>query len=153
MQPSSRARRWRWVGLAIFLCAFVALLAAAVAADPFDWIAAALAAGAGVVAWFAVPRRPTGPFEVGVSDVGRVELRECKGATSGIAEDRPVQVAFASTWLISLRRGTMLIAIWPDSLPQSRYRQLWVHLRWGRAMPSDADPRAGPINHANQTDR
>ena len=32
-----------------------------------------------------------------------------------------------------------------DSLPQSTYRQLWVHLTWGRAMPIDDDRRAARL--------
>jgi hypothetical protein len=68
------------------------------------------------------------------------------------SESVTVKMAFAAPWLISLRRGTMLVAIWPDSLPQSTYRQLWVHLRWGRAMPSD-DRGTQPNNRANSADR
>ena len=152
LQPSSRARRWRWVGLAIALCAVGALLAAAFASGPFNWIAASLAAGSVGVAWLALARDGTALLEVGVSPFGEPQLRECQGTPIGL-EPKPVRVVFASAWLISFRCGTTLVAIWPDSLPRSTYRQLWVHLRWGRAVPSNGEPAARSINHANQTDR
>ena len=76
-------------------------------------------------------------------------LREHDASDS--SEAVAVEMTFASPWLISLRRGTMLVAIWPDSLPPSAYRQLWVHLRWGRAMPSD-DRGRQPSNRANSAD-
>jgi hypothetical protein len=156
LQPSSRARRWRRVGLAIALTSCGALLAAAFASEPFSPILVLVAGVGGLGAWVATLGRSNRRFEVGVSSLGEVMLRQRDGAglaapDSGSA--RTIQVAFASPWLISLRRGTMLVAIWPDSLPQSTYRRLWVHLRWGRAMPSDDDRGAAPTNRANSLDR
>jgi len=152
LQPSSRARQWRGVGLGIALVSSTALLAAAVASAPFNGGLALLAGVAGLTAWAATRRRGGGPFEVSVSSLGEIRVRECDPAVSDIPAAAAVRVAFASPWLISLRRGTMLIPIWPDSLPQSIYRQLWVHLRWGRAMPDDIR-RNIPTNPANSMDR
>jgi hypothetical protein len=151
LQPSARARQWRGVGLGIALVSSTALLAAAVASAPFDAGLALLAGIAGLTAWVATQRRGGGPFEVGVSSLGEIRVRECDPAVSDIPA-AAVRVAFASPWLISLRRGTTLIPIWPDSLPQSIYRQLWVHLRWGRAMADDIQ-RDIPTNPANSMDR
>jgi hypothetical protein len=153
LQPSSRARQWRRVGLTIALVSSTALFAAAVASAPFNAALALLAGVAGMAAWAATRGRAGGPFEVGVSSLGEIKLRECDPEVSAVPAAASVRVAFASPWLISLRRGTMLIPIWPDSLPQSTYRQLWVHLRWGRAMPSDNDRQTTPANPANSVDR
>jgi hypothetical protein len=139
--------------MGIALVSSTAMLAAAVASAPFNAGLALLAGIAGLVAWAATRRRAGGPFEVGVSSLGEIEVRECDAAASDVSAADGVSVAFASPWLISLRRGTMLIPIWPDSLPQSTYRQLWVHLRWGRAMPIDSDRRATPTIRANSMDR
>jgi hypothetical protein len=131
------------------------LLAAAAASAPFNPALALLAGIAGLAAWAATRGRASGPFEVGVSSLGEIRLRERDPAAADVSEAAPVppvHIVFASPWLISLRRGTMLIPIWPDSLPQSTYRRLWVHLRWGRAMPSDDDRRT-PTNRANSMDR
>ncbi len=108
---------------------------------------------AGLAAWVWSRLRTGGPFEIGVSSLGEIKLRERDPPDADASMAVPTRVAFASTWLISLRRGTMLVAIWPDSLPQSTFRQLWVHLRWGRAMPSDDARRATPTNRANSMDR
>ncbi len=156
LQPSPRARRWRHVGLGLALASCLALLMAAVSAAPFDPALALLAAIAGCAAWASTRGRVCAPLEVGVSSLGEIGVRERDPAPSDIAPSVPlprVHIAFMSTWLISLRRGTMLIPIWPDSLPQSTYRRLWVHLRWGRAMPDDDDQRTTTTNRANSIDR
>ncbi len=133
-----------------------ALLAAAFASDPFSLHPAVASRLLGRLApGVAMRPRTGGSLEVGVSSLGEIKLRERDASNidvSGPGSVPTIHVAFASPWLISLRRGTMLIAIWPDSLPQSTYRQLWVHLRWGRAMPSDDDRRAAPNNRANSVD-
>ena len=126
------------------------LVAAAFASDPFNPVAALLSGAAGLATWLLARRRTNRQYEVGVSSTGQIKLRERDAAGQGPAVD--VQSAFASPWLISLRRGTMLVAIWPDSLPQSTYRQLWVYLRWGRAMPSD-DRETVSNNRANSADQ
>jgi len=153
LQPSSRARQWRRIGLGIALVSSTALLAAAAASASFDAGLALLAGVAGLATWAATRRRAGGQFEVGISSLGEIEVRACDPAVSDVSAAGAVSVAFASPWLISLRRGTMLIPIWPDSLPQSTYRQLWVHLRWGRAMPIDDVRRTIPTNRANSMDR
>jgi hypothetical protein len=124
--------------------------AAAFAADPFNPVPALLSVAGGLISWVLVKRRSNQQFEVGVSSTGQMKLRE-RDATDPVPAEN-VQPAFASPWLISLRRGTMLVAIWPDSLPQSTYRQLWVYLRWGRAMPSDNQGTV-PSNRANSVDQ
>ena len=156
LQPSSRARRWRHAGLGIALASFLALLIAAVSSAPFDPALALLAAIAGFAAWASMRWRSGAPLEIGVSSLGEIRVRERDPAPSGVSPALtapPVRIAFASTWLISLRRGTMLIPVWPDSLPQSTYRRLWVHLRWGRVMPDDNDQRTTATNRANSMDR
>ena len=156
LQPSSHARRWRYVGLGIALASLVALLLAAVSSAPFDPALALLAAIAGFAAWASTRGRICASLEIGVSSLGEIGVRERDPAPSDVSPTLPappVHIAFASTWLISLRRGTMLIPIWPDSLPQSTYRRLWVHLRWGRAVPDDDDPRTTTTNRANSIDR
>ena len=135
--------------MAIALSACAAVLAAAIRSDPFNPNLMLLAALSALGAWMATRTRTHGPFEVGVSSIGEITVRERGPQGSDGSESRSaatVQLAFASPWLISLRRGTMLVAIWPDSLPQSTYRQLWVHLRWGRAMADD-----NPTEHAGKS--
>ncbi len=137
IQPSQRARRWRHVGIGIAIASAVALLAAAVASSPFDPGLAILAAVVGVAGWVAVGEHTTGSLQIGVSALGTLELRECAPPAGAAVLAPPLSVSFAAPWLISLRHGTMLIPIWPDCLPPSIFRQLWVHVRWGRAAPSD----------------
>ena len=157
LQPSTRARRWRLVGLGIALVSFLALLIAAGASAPFDPALALLAAIAVFVGAIASTRgRMRGRLEIGVSSSGEIRVREGEPVPAGVSPALPtprVQIAFASTWLISLRRGTMLIPVWPDSLPQSTYRRLWVHLRWGRQVPDDDDRRTTDRTRANSMDR
>ena len=135
------------IWLALGSCAVLAI--AAFASDPFDPVPALLSVAGGLCTWVMATRRSTNQLEVGVSSTGQIRLRERDAADANPAEN--VQPAFASPWLISLRRGTMLVAIWPDSVPQSTYRQLWVHLRWGRTMPDDRG--TVPRNRANSVDQ
>ncbi len=156
LQRSSRARRWRLVGLGLALASSLALLIAAVTAAPFDPALALLAAIAVCAAWASTRGRVCAPLQVGVSPLGEIGVRERDAApsdTSPAGPLPPVHIVFMSTWLISLRRGTMLIPIWPDSVPQSTYRRLSVHLRWGRAMPDNDDQRTTTTNRINSMDR
>ncbi len=137
VQPSRQARRWRHMGLGIAIASALALFAAATASSPFNLGLAVLATVVGVVGWVVVRERAAGSFEIGVSAIGTVELRECAPTGGAAVSGMPLSVSFAAPWLISLRRGTMLIPIWPDCLPPSVFRQLWVHVRWGRAGQSD----------------
>jgi len=132
------------------LASCASLFAAAFFSDPFNPIPALLACAGGLGAWVAMRPRTSRHVEIAVSSLGEVMLRNRDA--SDASDSISVRMAFASPWLISLRRGTMLVTIWPDSLPQSSYRQLWVHLRWGRAMPSD-DRGIPPSNRANSADR
>ena len=105
----------------------VALLLAAVRADPFDpypAIAAVLAFLAG--AWAGRANSP-GLLEVGVDQDGSLTVR--RPADLGSAPEH-LRCVFAAPWLITLKRGTMWIPIWPDSVPANTYRRLWVHVRW-----------------------
>jgi hypothetical protein len=140
------------VGLGIALASAGALLAAAFASTPFSPTLALAAGIATFAAWVTTRSRTRVPFEVGVSSSGEIKLRERDSAVSDASGSAPVRIAFAAPWLISLRRGTMLVAIWPDSLPPSTFRRLWVHLRWGRVVPSNDDRGATPTNPANSMD-
>ena len=149
LQPSLRARRWRRAGQVIALTACTALFLAALASDPFDRRLLILACGVAAICWWATRQRPPRKLEVGVSMRGEIRLRTWAAvplrassephAESLAAEFSPVDISFAAPWLISLRSGTMLVPIWPDCLPPTVYRQLWVHLHWGRAAPRDDD--------------
>ena len=134
LRPSLRARRWRYAGLIIAAASSIALAAAAVASRPFDIGLAMLASFAALAVCIAIRTPVCRPLEVGIASDGQLRIRERqeKDPESGIPECS-ISVAFATPWLISVRRGSMLIPIWPDSLPNSVFRRLWVHLRWGRA--------------------
>lgn len=104
-----------------------ALLLAAVRSDPFDpfpAIAAVLAFLAGAWAGRAISPEP---LEVGVDRAGSLTVR--RPADLGSLQEH-MQCVFAAPWLITLKRGTMWIPIWPDSVPRKTYRRLWVHVRW-----------------------
>jgi hypothetical protein len=131
------------------MAAAAALLIAAFASAPFSAELAAAGLGSAAAVGVLARGHAGGPFEIGVSSVGEIKLRQRDQPDAFSLIAVPVRVAFASPWLISLRRGTMLVAIWPDSLPQPTFRQLWVHLRWGRAVPRDDDRRATPPNPSN----
>jgi len=156
LEPSRLARRWRNVARAIGAATALALLGAALASRPFGVFPALLAAIAAVFTW-ASTRERSAPFEIGVTDGGEIRLRQVSSsgrssasAAGGQVADgqstevqaTDVQAAFASPWLISLRNGTMLIPIWPDSLPANVFRHIRVHLLWGRAVPSNDDSGA-----------
>ncbi len=44
-----------------------------------------------------------------------------------------LECVFRAPWLITLAHGTMLLSIWPDTLPSDEFRRLWVCVRWGRS--------------------
>jgi hypothetical protein len=126
LQPSRRERGWRMSGSAVAAVAAIALTAAAFRSG-FNAAVLLLAIGAGIAAWWLSRLRALGPAEIGVDDEGTVVLRRPE---SSVIDPVPLQCRFAAPWLITLRHGTMLIAVWPDSLPEAVYRRLWVHLRW-----------------------
>gem|GEM_PF-1215605 len=153
LRPSLQSLRWRRAGIGLALVTAAALAAAAMASAPSSVRQVSLAILAvltGVFAWIASRRRPARPWEIGVSTKGEVELRGVEPASQPA---RPFQLAFAAPWLISLRSGTMFIPIWPDSLPQSVYRRLWVHLRWKKAGRSDDEQRSTSRGSARFEDR
>ena len=156
LQPSPRALRWRVIGLGLALASSLAILIAAVSSAPFDPALLLLAGITGCAAWASMRGRVSAPLEIGVSSLGEISVRERAPSLSDkrpAVPQSPVYVVFMSTWLISLRRGSMLIPIWPDSLPQSTYRRLSVHLRWGRAVPDVDDQRTTTTNRTNSMDR
>jgi hypothetical protein len=143
LTPSRRERAVRRLGVAALLAAAAALLAAVAggeALDPWPAGAALLALLAGV---FAARSTATDPIEVGVDRSGALTVR---GAADGISgPEHGVQCVFAAPWLITLKRDTMLIPIWPDSVPVNTYRRLWVHVRWGAGrQPADLPARIAP---------
>jgi hypothetical protein len=130
-----RERRWRRAGQLIAGLAAIALVAAAFK-ESLDVPLLLLALGAALCGWLAGrPRRP-GSIEIGVDDDGAVRFRDENGR-SDRGQERLLGCAFAAPWLITLRHGTMLIPVWPDSLPETAFRRLWVHLRWSRGIRSD----------------
>ncbi len=146
LRPSLQARRVRQVGYAIAGVSSAMLLGAAFAVEPFD--SSRLVVAIFVMIFCAFAARPASrrrPLEIAVALDGEIKLRERRSsggagfAEGEPAESMPVTVSFAAPWLISLRSGTMLVSIWPDCLAPSVYRQLWVHLHWGRAAPRDDD--------------
>ncbi len=152
LQPSARARHLRRAAACIALASASALLAAALHAAPVDARLFALAIVAGVAVVAVLPDRTDRGLEIGVSSLGGVMVRSRDPADADAAPSHLARIVFAAPWLISLRSGTMLIPIWPDSLPLSTYRRLWVHHRWGRAIPSDDDRRPIPATHADSMD-
>lgn len=137
LRPSLRARRWRHAGLIIGAASLIALAAAVVASKPFDIGLAMLAFFAAVAVCIAMRSPVCRHLEVGIASDGQLRIREREARDSeGAFPECSINVTFATPWLISVRHGTMLIPIWPDSLPNSVFRRVWVHLRWGRAVLS-----------------
>lgn len=142
---SPSAKRWRRVGIVIGVTASVAILCAAVATPAVNagLVALGLTVAAGC-SW-AASMRAAPVFEIGVSQASEIVIRRGSGHESesvdatGAGESVPGQVIFAAPWLISLRSGSTLIPIWPDSLPPTLFRRLWVHLHWGRAAANKDD--------------
>jgi hypothetical protein len=126
---SRRERLLRRVALGAALVATTALLAAALAAEPVDSVAAAAALAAGIAAWFAGRPAKHQPIEIGIDADGCLVMR-CAVAPSTDAVHH-LQCAYAAPWLITLRNGPKWVAIWPDSLPEHEFRRVWVHIRWG----------------------
>ena len=128
LTPSRRERVVRRIGAALGWATSAALLLAAARQEPFEpflGIAALLALLAGGLA---SRRASTGPIEVGVDRSGALTAR--RGTAPDGAPEPGLRCVFAAPWLITLKRGTMCISIWPDSVPGNTYRRLWVHIRW-----------------------
>lgn len=89
---------------------------------PAPWAASVVLLAALGIVFF--PRRRRA-WQLAIADGGRVV-----GRAADSDPERHLQCLFASTWLITLRVGTDIVPVWPDSLPPDSYRRLWVHLRW-----------------------
>lgn len=128
LQPSARERRWLQVARAGALVGAVLATFALLRGSPPNPLAAVVVvlATLGLVLW----PRERGPWQVGIADDGSVLARRAHNPP-----ERSLQCVFVSRWLITLRVGTGLLAVWPDSLPPDAYRRLWVHLRWTHAKP------------------
>jgi hypothetical protein len=128
-------RRWRRAGQVIAGLAAIALVAAAFKVS-LDVPLLLLALGAALCGWLTGRRRSVGAIEIGVDDDGAVRFREEDGRSEG-NQERLLECVFAAPWLITLRHGTMLLPVWPDSLSEAVFRRLWVHLRWSRGIRAD----------------
>jgi hypothetical protein len=146
LQPSERERRWRRAGQAIAGLAAVVLAAAAFRAS-FDFPLLLPAFGAAFFCWLAGRRRSTDSIEIAVDDDGAVCFRNAEKTRFDGDPKLVLECAFAAPWLITLRHGTMLLPVWPDSVPENVFRRLWVHLRWSRGTRSD---RQVPANDAER---
>ena len=146
LQPSVRERRWRRAGQAIAGLAAIALAAAAFKAS-FDVPLLLLAVGAAFACWLAGRRRRTEAIEIAVDDGGAVCFRNAESPRFDGTQGRVLECAFAAPWLITLRHGTMLLPVWPDSMPEKAFRRLWVYLRWSRGDRSNSQ---APANDAER---
>lgn len=121
----------------------MALLVAALQAQPPSLLllAAALLTAVACAAATRLPRRA--PIEVGVDDGGRLVARRIDAADAG--PEHGLQCIFAAPWLITLGSGTMCVPIWPDSVPGNTFRRLWVHIRWSSGrQPVDLPAATAP---------
>jgi hypothetical protein len=109
--------------------------------EPAPLLCALLAGVAGVAG---ARSRPSPVVEIAVDDAGALVVR-----APNPGDERPehrLPCVFAAPWLITLRRGTMWVRIWPDSLPGYAFRRFWVHIRWkpGR-QPADRTAATAPV--------
>jgi hypothetical protein len=141
-----RERRWRRAGQAIAGLAAVALAAAAFKAS-FDVGLLLLAVGAALAGWLGGRKRRGEAIEIAVDDDGAVCFRNAKSSRLDGTQGRVLECAFAAPWLITLRHGTMLLPVWPDSMAERAFRRLWVYLRWSRGARSDSQ---APANDAER---
>jgi hypothetical protein len=146
LQPSARERRL-WLAAVVATGASACVLAVAVpVADPRHpghlWSAALVSAAASV--WALVRARPSsgGSREVKIDADGSIWTRIQAGASNSECESRCV---FAAPWLITLRCGAMLVAVWPDSLPSDAFRRLHACARWSGSAGPKAE-RGNPID-------
>jgi len=86
-------------------------------------------------------RRSTGRTEVAIGQDGALLARPQTAESADAA-----RCIFAAPWLITLRRGGMLVAVWPDSLPPDAFRRLHACAGWAAAaeqVGSDNEERTG----------
>ena len=143
LTPSRRERGVRRIGVCLAVAASAAMPAAAAGVEPVHPFLAITALLALLASALAARSSPTGPIEVGVDRSGALTIR--RGAAFDNRLEQGLQCVFAAPWLITLKCGTMLIPIWPDSVPENTYRRLWVHIRWGSGRrPADLSARIAP---------
>jgi hypothetical protein len=154
LQPSARERRLWLAAVAATAASACVLAVAALVADPRYpgrvWSGALVSAAACV--WALVRARPSsgGRREVKIDADGSIWTRVQAGVFSSIsASEHESRCVFAAPWLITLRCGAMLIAVWPDSLPLDAFRRLHACARWsGSADKAKPKPEPGnPIDH------
>ena len=138
LSPSRREQGLRRWALALALASAVMLGIAACIADPIDpW---RLVLAATVLALGVRAMRLRGSASIDVAVDGRGQVRARWPGVNGPVE-RGLQCVFAAPWLITLKCGTMWLPLWPDSVPGTTYRRLWVHIRWSSGRPP-AEPHA-----------
>lgn len=142
LSPSRTERVVRQVARALALAAGAALMVAAHRVDPVDpflGCAALLSILVGLIVRPSVRRA----IEVGVDRHGRVTARPAGKSRETLEQE--LQCVYAAPWLITLKRGTMWIPIWPDSVPGNTFRRLWVHIRWSSGrQPADLPAATAP---------
>jgi hypothetical protein len=131
LQPSARERRLWLAAVAATAASAGALAVAALVADPRHpvqlWSAALVLAVAS--AWALANSRPSSgrSREVRIDAEGAIWTRAQPGTRDSEFKSRCV---FVAPWLITLRCGAMLVAVWPDSLPSDAFRRLHACARW-----------------------
>jgi hypothetical protein len=127
LAPSQRERRLRQLGAVLAVATAATVLITALRSEPFDVALAALALLLAVAAAWVWRARRAPSMDVAIDADGRLLVRSSTGVDVGPSLAR---CRFAAPWLISIRSGTMWVPIWPDSVPPSTFRRLWVHIRW-----------------------
>jgi hypothetical protein len=115
----------RRVGAATAIATAVVLALAGVRSDPVGAAQMALALLLTATGVAMLRARAASDVEVGIDNDGRLSARGREAALTGSAV-----CVFAAPWLITLKSGTMWIPIWPDSVPATTFRRLWIHIRW-----------------------
>jgi hypothetical protein len=151
LQPSARERRLWLAAVAATATLAVALGAAAIWADPKHparvWCAALVTAAAAIWATRGARAVPSRRTEVSIARDGALQARRVGiDGTEEAEAPTAVRCVFVAPWLITLRSGAMLVAIWPDSLPSDAFRRLHACARWAAATDApdaDNDKRTG----------
>ncbi|MGZ8253861.1 MAG: hypothetical protein ACXWVT_03345, partial [Burkholderiaceae bacterium] len=129
LTPSRLERSVRRIGLCLAFATSAALIVATARSQPFEPLLAITALLTVLAGAFAARPTPPNSIEVGVDRFGALAVR--RAASLDNVPEHGLHCVFAAPWLITLKCGTMLIPIWPDSVPGNTYRRLWVHIRWG----------------------
>jgi hypothetical protein len=144
LSPSRRERSVRRVACTAALLSGVLLLVAAGRAEPFEPLLALTGLLAGAMGVVAARGRDPAVDEVGIDRHGRLAVRRID--RPGGSPEHAARCLFAAPWLITIKVGSIWVPIWPDSVPASTFRRLWVHVRWsscrtGRPDGPEADLR------------